>query len=76
MSDSLNVMPAMLTTQLNELVLNGSLQPNCVIRISEYLCNTVPSRKYVHTDKAMKWPHFGMDFDPQPCFFLPFLAVP
>jgi len=37
----------MLATQLNELVNNASLQPRCVVRLNEYLCNTVHGRRIV-----------------------------
>lgn len=39
-------MPAMLTTQLNEFANNGSIVPRCVIKLTDYLCNPLPGKKY------------------------------
>jgi hypothetical protein len=38
-------MQAMLATQLNELVEGTQLADKCVIKLSEFICNNVQSRK-------------------------------
>jgi enterochelin esterase-like enzyme len=45
-SDGVHFQQAMLATQLNELVNDGQLQPKCVVRLNEYICNTVHGRRY------------------------------
>ncbi len=48
-SDGVHFQQAMLATQLNELVNDGKLQPKCVVRLNEYICNTVHGRRYAHS---------------------------
>ena len=45
MSDGQYYMQAMLATQLNDLVTNNELQKFCVIKLDEYICNSVQERK-------------------------------
>lgn len=42
-SDSQHYQQAMLATQNNHLVDNGKLTPNCIIQLTEFICNTVNS---------------------------------
>ena len=44
-SDSVHYQQAMLATQLNDLVKNNTIANRCVIKLNEYLCNTVHGRK-------------------------------
>ena len=44
-SDGQYYMQAMLATQLNDLVTNNELQKFCVVRLDEYICNSVQDRK-------------------------------
>lgn len=44
-SDSVHFQPCMLVTQLNSLVMNGTLDKFCVIRTSKMVCTTVSDRK-------------------------------
>lgn len=46
-SDGIHFQQAMLATQLNELVNDGKLQPKCIVRLNEYICNTVHGRRIV-----------------------------
>ena len=45
MSDGQYYMQVMLAMQLNDLVTNNELQKFCVIKLDEYICNSVQERK-------------------------------
>ena len=44
-SDSVNYQQAMLTTQLNPLIVNGELRPWAVVQLKEFICSNVASRR-------------------------------
>jgi hypothetical protein len=44
-SDSVHYQQAMLTTQLNHLIESKQLQTFAVVRLKEFICNTVASRR-------------------------------
>ena len=46
LSDGIHFQQAMLATQLNDLVTGNLLQPDCIVRLNEFLCNIVQGRKY------------------------------
>ncbi|XP_024531193.1 replication protein A 70 kDa DNA-binding subunit A isoform X2 [Selaginella moellendorffii] len=47
LSDGTAVQQAMLATQLNEVVKNGTLMKSSIVKLQEYICNTVKDRKIV-----------------------------
>ena len=46
-SDGVHFQQAMLATQQNSKVTDGSLAANCVISLKSYICNTVQGKKLV-----------------------------
>ena len=44
-SDGDHLTQAMLATQLNNLVKDGTISNRCVVRLNEYICNKVQNRK-------------------------------
>ncbi|XP_057813034.1 replication protein A 70 kDa DNA-binding subunit A [Cryptomeria japonica] len=47
LSDGTHMQQAMLATQLNQLVKSGRIQKGSVVQLTEYICNTVQSRKII-----------------------------
>ncbi|KAI5066239.1 hypothetical protein GOP47_0018863 [Adiantum capillus-veneris] len=47
LSDGNYVQQAMLATQLNEFVKSGQVQKGSIVKLVEYICNTVQSRKII-----------------------------
>ncbi len=44
-SDGVNFLQAMLATQLNQLVQEEQIKPRCLVRLDEFICNTVHDRQ-------------------------------
>ena len=44
-SDGVHYQQAMLATQQNSKVLDGSLVSNCIVSLKQYICNTVQGKK-------------------------------
>lgn len=47
LSDGVHYQQAMLATQLNEMVECGKLTKDCIVQLTEYICNTVTGRRMV-----------------------------
>lgn len=47
LSDGLVQQQAMLATQMNEIVKSGALQKGSIIRMTEYVCNTIQDRRII-----------------------------
>ena len=45
LSDGTTWVQAMLATQLNELVKNNEIKKGTIVRLSEFICNVVQSRR-------------------------------
>ena len=45
LSDSRYTQQAMLATQLNEMVRDKRVVTNCVVRLTDYICNNVQGRR-------------------------------
>jgi replication factor A1 len=46
-SDGVNYQQAMLATQLNNLIKDDSIVVNCVVKLKEFICNTVHNKRIV-----------------------------
>ncbi|ERN15652.1 hypothetical protein AMTR_s00048p00203810 [Amborella trichopoda] len=44
-SDGVHGQQAMLATQMNDFVKNGTLQKGSIIQLNEFICNTIQNRK-------------------------------
>jgi replication factor A1 len=46
-SDGVNYQQAMLGTQQNALIKDGKIETNCIVRLTDHICNNVNNRRFV-----------------------------